>query len=38
MSQGGFVGLRAALLAPERVRGLVLIDSQVLKRLQRGEP
>ena len=28
MSQGGFVGLRAALLAPERVRGLVLIDSQ----------
>jgi 3-oxoadipate enol-lactonase len=28
MSQGGFVSLRAALLAPERVRGLVLIDSQ----------
>jgi 3-oxoadipate enol-lactonase len=28
MSQGGFVSLRAALIAPERVRGLVLIDSQ----------
>jgi 3-oxoadipate enol-lactonase len=28
MSQGGFVSLRAALLAPERVRGLVLIDTQ----------
>jgi 3-oxoadipate enol-lactonase len=28
MSQGGFVSLRAALLAPDRVRGLVLIDSQ----------
>lgn len=28
MSQGGFVSLRAALLAPGRVRGLVLIDSQ----------
>jgi 3-oxoadipate enol-lactonase len=28
MSQGGFVSLRAALLAPERVRALVLIDSQ----------
>ncbi|MGB6457252.1 MAG: alpha/beta hydrolase [Streptosporangiaceae bacterium] len=28
MSQGGFAGLRAALLAPDRVRGLVLIDSQ----------
>ena len=28
MSQGGFLGLRAALLAPQRVRGLVLIDSQ----------
>ena len=28
MSQGGFVSLRAALLAPERVQGLALIDSQ----------
>ena len=27
MSQGGFLSLRAALLAPDRVRGLVLIDS-----------
>ncbi len=28
MSQGGFVSLRAALLAPERARALVLIDTQ----------
>src|SRR6201997_5541042 len=28
MSQGGFVSLRAALIAPDRVRALVLIDSQ----------
>lgn len=28
MSQGGFLSLRAALLAPERVKGLVLIDTQ----------
>ncbi|MGO8959282.1 MAG: alpha/beta fold hydrolase [Streptosporangiaceae bacterium] len=28
MSQGGFVSLRAALTAPERVRALILIDSQ----------
>jgi pimeloyl-ACP methyl ester carboxylesterase len=28
MSQGGFVSLRAAILASERVRALVLIDSQ----------
>jgi 3-oxoadipate enol-lactonase len=28
MSQGGFLSLRAALMAPERVRGLILIDSQ----------
>lgn len=28
MSQGGYVSLRAALLAPERVNGLVFIDSQ----------
>ncbi len=28
MSQGGFISLRASILAPERVRALVLIDSQ----------
>ncbi len=28
MSQGGFLSLRAALLVPERVRALVLIDTQ----------
>ena len=28
MSQGGFLSLRAALLAPERVTGLILIDTQ----------
>jgi 3-oxoadipate enol-lactonase len=28
MSQGGFLSLRAALIAPERVKGLVLIDTQ----------
>jgi len=28
MSQGGFLSLRATLLAPQRVRGLVLIDTQ----------
>lgn len=28
MSQGGFIGLRFALLHPERVAGLILIDSQ----------
>lgn len=28
MSQGGFLALRAALTAPERVRALVLIDTQ----------
>jgi pimeloyl-ACP methyl ester carboxylesterase len=28
MSQGGFISLRAAIAAPERVRGLVLIDTQ----------
>jgi 3-oxoadipate enol-lactonase len=28
MSQGGFVSLRACLLAPDRVRGLMLIDTQ----------
>jgi pimeloyl-ACP methyl ester carboxylesterase len=28
MSQGGFVSLRVALCAPERVRGLILLDTQ----------
>jgi pimeloyl-ACP methyl ester carboxylesterase len=28
MSQGGFLSLRAALLRPDRVKGLVLIDTQ----------
>ena len=28
MSQGGFICLRAALLAPGRVRGLILLDTQ----------
>lgn len=28
MSQGGFISLRVALSAPERVRGLILIDTQ----------
>lgn len=28
MSQGGFLSFRAALIAPERVRGLVLMDTQ----------
>lgn len=28
MSQGGFLSMRAALLAPDRVRGLILIDTQ----------
>jgi 3-oxoadipate enol-lactonase len=28
MSQGGFVALRVALMAPERVRALVLLDTQ----------
>jgi 3-oxoadipate enol-lactonase len=28
MSQGGFLSLRAALLAPERVQALILIDTQ----------
>ncbi|HEY2639389.1 MAG TPA: alpha/beta hydrolase [Streptosporangiaceae bacterium] len=28
MSQGGFISLRAALTAPDRVRALILIDSQ----------
>ncbi len=28
MSQGGFIALRVALIAPERVRALVLLDTQ----------
>lgn len=28
MSQGGFVSLRVALLAPDRVQGLILLDTQ----------
>jgi 3-oxoadipate enol-lactonase len=28
MSQGGFISLRVALMAPERVRGLILLDTQ----------
>jgi pimeloyl-ACP methyl ester carboxylesterase len=28
MSQGGFISLRVALTAPDRVRGLILIDTQ----------
>jgi pimeloyl-ACP methyl ester carboxylesterase len=28
MSQGGFISLRVALSAPERVRGLILLDTQ----------
>ncbi len=28
MSQGGFLSLRAALTAPDRVRGLILLDTQ----------
>ena len=28
MSQGGFIALRSALLAPERVRALILLDTQ----------
>ena len=28
MSQGGFLSMRAALAAPERVKALVLLDTQ----------
>ena len=38
MSQGGFLSLRAALLAPQRVRGLVLIDSQAGTEAEASRP
>jgi pimeloyl-ACP methyl ester carboxylesterase len=38
MSQGGFVSLRAAMLAPQRVRGLILIDSQAGTELEANRP
>jgi 3-oxoadipate enol-lactonase len=38
MSQGGFLSLRAAMLAPERVRGLILIDSQAGTELEANRP
>jgi 3-oxoadipate enol-lactonase len=38
MSQGGFLSLRAALLAPQRVRGLILIDSEAGKEDEASRP
>jgi pimeloyl-ACP methyl ester carboxylesterase len=38
MSQGGFLSLRAAMLAPQRVRGVVLIDSQAGTELEASRP
>jgi pimeloyl-ACP methyl ester carboxylesterase len=38
MSQGGFLSLRAAMLAPQRVRGLILIDSQAGTEAQANRP
>jgi 3-oxoadipate enol-lactonase len=38
MSAGGFVSMRAALLAPQRVRGLILIDSQAGTELEASRP
>jgi 3-oxoadipate enol-lactonase len=38
MSQGGFLSLRAAMLAPQRVRGVVLIDSQAGTELDASRP
>ncbi len=38
MSQGGFLSLRAALLAPQRVRGLILIDSQAGTEAESSRP
>jgi pimeloyl-ACP methyl ester carboxylesterase len=38
MSQGGFLSLRAALLARHRVRGLILIDSQAGTEAEANRP
>src|ERR1700759_366944 len=38
MSQGGFLSLRAALLAPQRGRGLILIDSQAGTEAEASRP
>lgn len=38
MSQGGFLSLRAAMLAPRRVRGLILIDSQAGTEAEASRP
>lgn len=38
MSQGGFLSLRAALLTPERVSGLILIDSQAGTEAEASRP
>jgi pimeloyl-ACP methyl ester carboxylesterase len=38
MSQGGFLSLRAAMLASQRVRGLILIDSQAGTEAESSRP
>ena len=38
MSQGGFLAMRAALLAPQRVRALVLIDTQAGQEAEEVRP
>jgi pimeloyl-ACP methyl ester carboxylesterase len=38
MSQGGFLSLRATMLAPRRVRGLILIDSQAGTEAEANRP
>jgi pimeloyl-ACP methyl ester carboxylesterase len=38
MSQGGFLSLRAAMLAPQRLRGLILIDSQAGTEAEASRP
>jgi len=38
MSQGSFLSLRAAMLAPQRVRGLTLIDSQAGTEAEASRP